>query len=89
MENNIHVIIYKVRLDVSVTDSIYESKVDTVCSSRHNLEAKSPALTQEYAAQQLLKAYWQEESKLYSLIINIFLSDFYRFPWGIYGTLTK
>ena len=71
-------VIYKVRLDVSVTDSINLQSIQS--SSRHNLEAKSPALTQEYAAQQRLKAYWQEESKLYSLIINIFLSDFHRFP---------
>lgn len=81
--------IYKVRLDVSVTDSIYKSTIDTECSSRHNSKAKSPALTQEYAAQQRLKAYWQEESKLYLLMINIFLPDFYRSFQRIYGMLTK
>lgn len=30
-------IIYKVRLDVSVTDLIYKSIIDTEYSSRHNL----------------------------------------------------
>lgn len=50
---------------------------------------KSPALTQRDAAQQRLKAYWQEQSKLYSWVINIFLSDFYRSPRQIYGILTK
>ena len=50
---------------------------------------KSLALTQEDAAQQRLKAYWQEQSKLYSPISNIFLSDFYRSPCQIYDILTK